>query len=127
MAGIDGIDGASATVLTLAAGELAALVSALPSDRIPGPAGRPGSARRVLSLANERGTTIPMRFGIVIDSKHLVREELWSGTLVRGTTTRGDAMLRVVCLALTAGVALGTSTASGAVVTAEPSSAIVYG
>src|SRR6202022_3614694 len=32
--------------------------------------------RRVLSLANERGTTIPMRFGIVIDSEDLVRKEL---------------------------------------------------
>jgi hypothetical protein len=30
----------------------------------------------VLSLANERGTTIPMRFGIVMDSEDLVRTEL---------------------------------------------------
>lgn len=36
-------------------------------------------------------------------------------------------MLRIVCLALTPGVALGTSTGIGAVVTAEPSGAIVYG
>jgi hypothetical protein len=75
--GADGIDGrASANVRTLVAGELAALVSALPSDRIPGRRDDLESHRRVLSLANERGTTIPMRFGIVIDSEELVREEL---------------------------------------------------
>jgi hypothetical protein len=77
--GTDGIDGPSATVRTLAAGELAALVSALPSDRIPGRRDDLEAHRRVLSLANERGTTIPMRFGIVIDSEDLVREELLVG------------------------------------------------
>jgi Gas vesicle synthesis protein GvpL/GvpF len=74
--GADGIDGPSATVRTLVAGELAALVSALPSDRIPGRRDDLEAHRRVLSLANERGTTIPMRFGIVIDSEDLVRKEL---------------------------------------------------
>jgi hypothetical protein len=74
--GADGIDGPSATVRPLVAGELAALVSALPSDHIPGRRDDLEAHRRVLSLANERGTTIPMRFGIVIDSEDLVREEL---------------------------------------------------
>ncbi|MCW3015217.1 MAG: gvpF [Solirubrobacterales bacterium] len=74
--GADGIDGPSATVRTVVAGELAALVSALPPDRIPGRRDDLEAHRRVLSLANERGTTIPMRFGIVIDSEDLVREEL---------------------------------------------------
>jgi hypothetical protein len=74
--GAEGIDGPSATVRTVVAGELAALVSALSSDRIPGLRDDLEAHRRVLSLANERGTTIPMRFGIVMDSEDLVREEL---------------------------------------------------
>jgi hypothetical protein len=74
--GADGIDGPPAIVRTVVAGELAALVSALPSDRIPGRRDDLETHRRVLSLANERGTTIPMRFGIVIDSEDLVRKEL---------------------------------------------------
>jgi hypothetical protein len=84
---------------------------------------------RVLSLANERGTTIPMPFGVVIDSEQLVREELLSRHAGSWNhDPRGDGTCcRIVCLALTAGVALGTSTASGAVVTAEPSGAIVCG
>jgi gas vesicle protein GvpL/GvpF len=52
------------------------LVSALPSDRIPGRRDELETHRRVLALASERGTTIPMRFGVVIDSEQLVREEL---------------------------------------------------
>ena len=74
--GTDGIDGPSATVRTVEGGELAALVSALPPDRIPGRRDDLEAHRRVLSLANERGTTIPMRFGIVMDGEDLVREEL---------------------------------------------------
>jgi hypothetical protein len=74
--GAEGIDGPKATVRTVVEGELAALVSALPSDRIPGLRDDLEAHRRVLSLANERGTTIPMRFGIVMDSEELVRDEL---------------------------------------------------
>jgi hypothetical protein len=55
--GTDGIDGPFATVRTLAARELAALVSALPSDRIPSRRDDLKAHRRVLSVANERGTT----------------------------------------------------------------------
>jgi hypothetical protein len=77
--GADGIEGPSATVRTLVEGELAALVSALPSDRIPGRREDLEAHRRVLSIANARGTTIPMRFGIVIDSEDLVRKELLVG------------------------------------------------
>jgi hypothetical protein len=73
--GADGID-ASAKVSTVESGELAALVSALPSDRTPGRRADLEGHRRVLALANERGTTIPMRFGIVMDSEDLVRDEL---------------------------------------------------
>jgi hypothetical protein len=74
--GADGLDGPSSAVRTVEAGELAALVSPLASDRIPGHREDLEAHRRVLSLANERGTTIPMRFGIVMDSEDLVREEL---------------------------------------------------
>jgi hypothetical protein len=74
--GTDGVDGPSATVRTLEAGELAALVSALPSDRIPGRRDDLEAHRNVLSLASERGTTIPMRFGIVMEGEEAVREEL---------------------------------------------------
>jgi Gas vesicle synthesis protein GvpL/GvpF len=71
-----GADGIESPVRAVVAGELAALVSSLPSDRIPGHADDLEAHRSVLSLANERGTTIPMRFGIVMDSEELVREEL---------------------------------------------------
>jgi hypothetical protein len=74
--GADGLDAPSATVRPIVAGELAALVSDLPADRTPGRRDDLEAHRRVLSLANDRGTTIPMRFGIVMDSEDLVREEL---------------------------------------------------
>jgi hypothetical protein len=74
--GADGIDGGSSTVRPIVAGDLAALVSALPADRTPGQRDDLEAHRRVLSMANERGTTIPMRFGIVMDSEDVVREEL---------------------------------------------------
>jgi hypothetical protein len=71
-----GIDGDAATVHPVVQGDLAALVSALPSGRIPGRREDLEAHRQVLSLANARGTTIPMRFGIVIDSEDLVRDDL---------------------------------------------------
>jgi hypothetical protein len=75
--GAEGIDAPSPTVRTVVAGgELAALVSTLPADCTPGKKDDLEAHRRVLALANERGTTIPMRFGIVMDSEDLVRDEL---------------------------------------------------
>jgi hypothetical protein len=74
--GADGLDGASSTVRTVVAGDLAALVSPLPADRTPGQRDDLEAHRRVLSLANDRGTTIPMRFGIVMDNEDLVRDDL---------------------------------------------------
>jgi hypothetical protein len=74
--GADGIDAPDSTVRTVLAGDLAALVSTLPSDRTPGRRDDVEAHRRVLSLANERGTTIPMQFGMVIDSEDLVRKDL---------------------------------------------------
>jgi hypothetical protein len=71
-----GIGGPEAKVSTLEAGELAALVSALPPDRAPGRREDLEAHRRVLSLATERGTVVPMRFGMVMDSEDLVRERL---------------------------------------------------
>jgi hypothetical protein len=89
--GVDSVDGRDSTVRPVVAGELAALVSALPSDRIPGRRDDVEAHRRVLSLANERGTTIPMRFGIVVDSEDLVREEL----LVRHSTEFTDLLRKL--------------------------------
>jgi hypothetical protein len=90
--GAEGIDGrTSATVRTLVEGELAALVSALPSDRVPGRRDDLEAHRRVLSIAIGRGTTIPMRFGIVIDTEDLVREEL----LVRHAPEFKDLLRRL--------------------------------
>jgi hypothetical protein len=74
--GAEGMDDPAATVRTVVAGELAALVSALPAERVPGRREDLEAHRRVLSFANERGTTIPMRFGIVIDDEDHVREDL---------------------------------------------------
>jgi hypothetical protein len=74
--GADGLDAPDSTVRTIVAGELAALVSALPSDRTPGRREDLEAHRTVLSRANERGTTIPMRFGMVMDTDDVVRGEL---------------------------------------------------
>jgi hypothetical protein len=74
--GAAGIGGPSAEVSTIEAGELAALVSALPPDRTPGRREDLEAHRTVLALAIELGTVIPMRFGIVMDSEDAVREEL---------------------------------------------------
>jgi hypothetical protein len=74
--GAPGIGGPSANVSTLEAGELAALVSAVPPDRVPGRREDLETHRRVLSLATERGTVVPMRFGMVMDGEDVVRERL---------------------------------------------------
>jgi hypothetical protein len=71
-----GLPGPSSTVRTVAEGGLAALVSDLPPDHTPGNREDIEAHQRVLSVAIERGTTVPMRFGIVMDSDELVRERL---------------------------------------------------
>jgi hypothetical protein len=71
-----GIGEPSAKVRTVEADGLAALVSALPPDRTPGRREDLETHRDVLSLAAEHGTTIPMRFGMVMDNEDLVRERL---------------------------------------------------
>ena len=72
---ITGLDGKSA-VRAVREGELVALVSDLPPEYTPGRREDLEAHRRVLSEAIERGTTIPMRFGIVMDSEDQVRERL---------------------------------------------------
>ncbi|HTE61127.1 MAG TPA: GvpL/GvpF family gas vesicle protein [Solirubrobacteraceae bacterium] len=74
--GAAGVGGPSAQVSTIAAGELAALVSALPPDRTPGLREDLEAHRQVLSLATERGTVVPIRFGMVMDGEDGVRERL---------------------------------------------------
>jgi hypothetical protein len=71
-----GLDGPAGTVRIVVDGGLAALVSTLPPDHTPGRRADIEAHRRVLSLAIERGTTIPMRFGMVMDGDEVVRERL---------------------------------------------------
>jgi hypothetical protein len=71
-----GIPAPSANVWTIEEGELAALVSALPPDRTPGRREDLEAHRSVLSVATERGTAVPMRFGMVMDGEDVVRERL---------------------------------------------------
>jgi hypothetical protein len=71
-----GADGIDAPVQTVVEGDLAALVSPLAADRTPGLRSDLEAHRRVLELAIKEGTTIPMRFGIVMDDEHMVRERL---------------------------------------------------
>ena len=68
--------GDSGDVRAVIAGELAALVSDLPPGHTPGRREDLEAHRRVLSEAIARTTTIPMRFGIVIDDDNSVRERL---------------------------------------------------
>ena len=71
--GAEGIDG---PVRTIAEGDMAALVSTLAPDHVPGRREDIEAHRRVLALANDSMTTIPMRFGIVMDGEDVVREHL---------------------------------------------------
>jgi hypothetical protein len=77
--GAAGLGGPSANVRTIEAGKLAALVSALPPDRTPGRREDLEAHRGVLSIATERGTVVPMRFGMVMDGDDVVRERLLVG------------------------------------------------
>jgi hypothetical protein len=86
-----GLDGPAGTVRTVAEDGLAALVSTLPPDHTPGRRADIEAHRRVLSLAIERGTTIPMRFGMVMDSDGVVRERL----LARHDAELRDLMTRL--------------------------------
>ena len=72
----NGVDGSSTSVVALDGGELAAVVSGLPPDRTPGRREDFEAHRRVLSTATERGTVVPMRFGMVMDDEEVVRERL---------------------------------------------------
>jgi hypothetical protein len=74
--GAPGIGGPPAKVRAVEAGELAALVSVLPPGRLPGRREDLEAYRRVLSIAMEHGTTIPIRFGMVMDGEDVVRERL---------------------------------------------------
>jgi hypothetical protein len=74
--GAAGIGDSSAKVSTVEAGDLAALVSALPPDRTPGRREDLEAHRQVLSVATERGTAVPIRFGMVMDGEDGVRERL---------------------------------------------------
>jgi Gas vesicle synthesis protein GvpL/GvpF len=71
-----GVDGASTSVVALEGGELAAVVSGLPPDRTPGRREDFEAHRRVLGAATDRGTVVPMRFGVVMDDEEVVRERL---------------------------------------------------
>jgi hypothetical protein len=86
--GADGVDGPAAQVRAIKAGALAALVSDIPGDRVPGRREDLEAHRRVLETAIRRGTAVPMRFGMVMDSEDLVRERL----LVKHERELGDLL-----------------------------------
>jgi hypothetical protein len=73
---MDGIGGPGSRVRAIQEGELAALISDIPGDRAPGRREDLEAHRRVLARAIERGTAIPMRFGMVMDSEDVVRRRL---------------------------------------------------
>jgi hypothetical protein len=86
-----GLGEPSSTVRTVVQGEMAALVSDLPPDHTPGRPADLEAHRRVLSQAIERGTALPMRFGIVMDGDEAVRERL----LARHATELSDVLHRL--------------------------------
>lgn len=71
--GTTGIDG---PVRVVVSEDLAALVSPLAPGHVPGRREDIEAHRHVLELANEVATTVPMRFGMVIDGEAVVRERL---------------------------------------------------
>jgi hypothetical protein len=73
---VEGVGGSEARLWTVEAGNLAALVSALPGRRTPGQRADLEAHRRVLALVLERGTVIPLRFGMVMDGVDIVRRQL---------------------------------------------------
>jgi hypothetical protein len=86
-----GLGEPSGTVRTVAEGPIAALVSDLPLDFTPGRLEDLEAHRRVLSEAIKHGTTIPMRFGTVLDGDELVRERL----LARHAAELSDVLKRL--------------------------------
>lgn len=86
-----GLGGPSATVRTVVEGDMAALVSDLPPDHTPGNRDDLEAHRRVLSDAIGCGTTIPMRFGIVMDGDEVVRQRL----LRRHASELGEVLHRL--------------------------------
>jgi hypothetical protein len=86
-----GIGDPSSTVRTVTEGGMAALVSDLPSDKTPGRREDLEAHQRVLSQAIGRGTTIPMRFGIVMDGDEAVRQRL----LARHATELSDVLRKL--------------------------------
>jgi Gas vesicle synthesis protein GvpL/GvpF len=72
--GAEGID--CAPVRAIPAGHLAALASDIDPEHTPGTRADLEAHRRVQEAAIERGTVIPMRFGIVMDDEDVVRERL---------------------------------------------------
>jgi hypothetical protein len=83
-----GLNGPSSTVRAVAEGVLAALVSDLPPGHTPGRREDLEAHQRVLSLAIEHGTTMPMRFGMVFDGDEEVRQRL----LARHATELGKLL-----------------------------------
>jgi Gas vesicle synthesis protein GvpL/GvpF len=86
-----GLGEPASPVRTVIEGELAALVSDLPPDYTPGRRQDLEAHQRVLSEAIERGTTVPMRFGIVMDDDETVREKL----LKRHASVLSDVLHRL--------------------------------
>ena len=86
-----GLGEPTATVRTVAEDGMAALVSDLPPDHTPGRPEDVEAHRRVLAQAIERGTAVPMRFGIVMDGDEAVRERL----LARHASELGEMLRRL--------------------------------
>ena len=83
LAGLDGND-----VRVIVEGDLAALVSDLSPDHVPGRPDDLEAHSRVLSQAIERGPTLPMRFGHVVDGDDRVRRNV----LASNASELGDLM-----------------------------------
>lgn len=86
-----GLGEPSSPVRTLVEDGMAALVSDLPEDKIPGTAKDLEDHHRVLAEVIERCTAVPMRFGIVMDGDERVRQRL----LQRHATVLSDVLHRL--------------------------------
>lgn len=71
-----GAVGIGGPVRTIVRGDLAALVSDVADDALPGTREDLEAHRRVLAQAIELGTVIPMRFGMMLGDDDMVRERL---------------------------------------------------
>jgi hypothetical protein len=109
------VEGIGAPARAIVHGDLAALVSDTADDARPGTREDLEAHRRVLRQAVDRGTVIPMRFGMIMADDDMVRERLLDlhGDELRGMLTELDGQVQMTVRAFYAEDALLSAASAG--------------